>query len=94
MISHWAHERAWYRCRHGYTSATPFEPGQHRTLYLREDRVLDMIIAALQADPFRESVSADRVQAYLRDRDMVAVCGAQTIVLEQYQVTESDGSCR
>lgn len=82
MISHWTHQQAWYRCRHGHTSATPIVPGQHRTLYVREDRVLGAVTAAIQTYPPADHVTADGARAYLRAHDMVAVCDGHTITLQ------------
>lgn len=81
------HGQAWYRCRHGNTSATPAISGQHRTLYMREDRMLDAVTTALQTNPPCEYVTADDVRAYLRDHDMVAVCDGHTISLQRDLVT-------
>ena len=48
MTAHWAHDRAWYRCRHGVTSATPAASARPRTLYLREDRLIQDITILLR----------------------------------------------
>ena len=86
MISHWAHGHAWYRCRHGHTSTTPAVPGQPRTLYLREDRILEAI-TTLRAGRPREHVPAANTRAYLRNHNIVAVCGTQTVTLERDPAT-------
>jgi site-specific DNA recombinase len=39
MESHWVHQNAGYRCRHGYTSTTRPDP-RTRNAYVREDQVL------------------------------------------------------
>nr|WP_268248664.1 recombinase family protein [Streptomyces brasiliensis] len=40
MESHWVHQNAGYRCRHGHTSATRPDPARTRNAYVREDQVL------------------------------------------------------
>ncbi|GAA0682372.1 hypothetical protein GCM10010193_40150 [Kitasatospora atroaurantiaca] len=46
MESCWSNGRAAYRCRHGYTSATP-KPGRAPNAYVREDRVVPHLPALL-----------------------------------------------
>ena len=43
--SAWSIGRAAYRCRHGYTTATPPDPGRPRNAYVREDRILPRLPA-------------------------------------------------
>jgi site-specific DNA recombinase len=40
MESAWSNGKAAYRCRHGYTSASPPDPGRPKNAYIREDRIL------------------------------------------------------
>jgi len=47
MESAWSHGRPAYRCSHGHTSATPPDPGQPGNAYVREDRALAQLPAAL-----------------------------------------------
>jgi hypothetical protein len=42
MDSHWVHERASYRCRHGHSRARPVST-RPKILYVREDQLLDRI---------------------------------------------------
>lgn len=41
MDAHWVHQRAGYRCRHGRSSARPAGTVPAKTVYIREDRILD-----------------------------------------------------
>jgi hypothetical protein len=43
MDAHWVHGRPGYRCRHGYSSAAPRPAGAPRNIYVREDRLLEML---------------------------------------------------
>ncbi|MBK0869884.1 MULTISPECIES: recombinase family protein [unclassified Saccharopolyspora] len=45
MDSHWINRRPGYRCRHGHTSSRPRTADQPRSLYVREDRLLDWLTA-------------------------------------------------
>jgi len=40
LESCWANNRAAYRCRHGYSSASTPDPARPKNLYIREDRIL------------------------------------------------------
>ena len=80
MDSHWVHDRAGYRCRHGHTSAHPGSPGRPKILYVREDHLLDRIrgdrrLRRLLANP-------DTVAAVLRANDMIIVCDHHTWAVE------------
>jgi DNA invertase Pin-like site-specific DNA recombinase len=75
MDSHWVHERASYRCRHGRTSARPAGPGRPKILYVREDHLL----ARIQGDrllrrQLTELAGLDTVAACLRTNNMIIVC--------------------
>ncbi|MEU4221205.1 recombinase family protein [Actinoplanes sp. NPDC026623] len=78
MISHWAHDRAWYRCRHGLSGTAAAEPGRPRTLYLREDRLLRDITAAL-----RPELANGDVADYLRSHHVDAVCTRESMTIER-----------
>ncbi|WP_236647361.1 hypothetical protein [Micromonospora sicca] len=43
MDSHWVHGRPGYRCRHGHTSTRTKASPRPKTLYIREDHLLDRI---------------------------------------------------
>lgn len=43
MDAHWVHGRAGYRCRHGYTTATPRTDQAPRNVYVREDQLRDAL---------------------------------------------------
>lgn len=47
MDAHWVHGRPAYRCRHGYTSATPRPADAPRNVYLREDHLLKALSGML-----------------------------------------------
>lgn len=83
LISHWTHDRAWYRCRHGQTHARPSAFGQPRTLYLREDRTLDAIQNALRSDASLGYTGGSDVARYLRENDLTALCDWTTITLDR-----------
>lgn len=43
MDAHWVHGRPGYRCRHGYSSAAPRPADAPRNVYVREDRLLELL---------------------------------------------------
>ena len=45
LESAWSNDRAAYRCRHGYCSATVPDPARPKNIYLREDRILPHLAA-------------------------------------------------
>ncbi len=47
MDSHWVHNRPGYRCRHGHTSAHQPTVERPKTIYLREDHLIDSLTAHL-----------------------------------------------
>ncbi|GAA2559913.1 hypothetical protein GCM10010210_37750 [Pseudonocardia hydrocarbonoxydans] len=51
LDSHWVHDRAGYRCRHGHSSACPPAPGQPKTVYVREGRLIHELADRLASDP-------------------------------------------
>jgi Recombinase zinc beta ribbon domain len=77
MDAHWVHGRPAYRCRHGYTSATPRPPGAPRNVYHREDHLLD-VLPALLADPIGDDAernpSQEDLVGVLRERGLQIVC--------------------
>jgi hypothetical protein len=81
---HWAHGRARYRCRHGYTSASDAQIDRPRTLYVREDQLVEQ--ACTQLAPMigadADSISAFGLAAQLRERGYTLVCTPVSITLD------------
>lgn len=50
LDSHWVHGRPGYRCRHGRSSACPPTLGESKTVYVREDRLIDELADRLPSD--------------------------------------------
>ncbi|WIY01060.1 recombinase family protein [Amycolatopsis mongoliensis] len=48
LDSHWNHGRPTYRCRHGYTSTQLASQERAKTLYIREDQLVDQINMRLE----------------------------------------------
>ncbi|HEU5475474.1 MAG TPA: recombinase family protein [Actinophytocola sp.] len=75
MDAHWVHGRPGYRCRHGYTSATPRPADGPCNVYHREDHLLDAL-PGLLTDTLGED--ADRSPhdpvGTLREQDLLIVC--------------------
>ncbi|HEU5024098.1 MAG TPA: recombinase family protein [Spirillospora sp.] len=69
MDSHWVNQRPGYRCRHGRTSANPPTPDQPKTLYVREDRLLDVLADHLQLPDH------DETEQHLKTRTIVITYG-------------------
>jgi hypothetical protein len=55
MDAHWVHERVGYRCRHGHSSARPRSSDRSKTLYVREDHLLDRVRGDRQLRQLAES---------------------------------------
>lgn len=81
---HWAHGRARYRCRHGYTSSSDAQPGHLKTLYVRQDQILAQAGAQLTnfagVDP--ASLTAAELATQLRSREITIVCTPVSITLD------------
>jgi site-specific DNA recombinase len=69
MDAHWVHQRAGYRCRHGYRSTTSRPSDAPENIYLREDEILRRI--ALGVEPQAGLGSTQEVINFLRSNDMV-----------------------
>lgn len=52
MDAHWVHGRAGYRCRHGYTTATPRPDQAPRNVYVREDHLRKALPGLLSRQGF------------------------------------------
>jgi len=76
MDSHWVNDRAGYRCRHGHTSAKTRAPDQPGNLYVREDRLLDLLASRLRLADHKE------IRASLKAQRLVIVFGLGGVALE------------
>jgi hypothetical protein len=74
MDAHWVHGRPGYRCRHGYSSARPRPVDGARSLYPREEHVVEEV-DALVVSPEGRRVVGGGLPGYLRDAGLVVVCG-------------------
>ncbi|MEU0528963.1 zinc ribbon domain-containing protein [Amycolatopsis tolypomycina] len=81
LDSHWNHGRPTYRCRHGHTSTQLAGHPRPKTLYIREDHLVEAIRirlgdqdgdghATLESDRTRSS----RVASALRNSGRFVVC--------------------
>jgi len=61
MDSHWAHGRPGYRCRHGHTSAQRRPPGLGRSIYIREDVLVDRLHFCLDCPPRTDHAALARI---------------------------------
>lgn len=73
MDAHWVHQRAGYRCRHGYRSTTSRPLDAPESIYLREDEILQRITAriSLGVEPHAKPRSTQEVINFLRANDML-----------------------
>jgi site-specific DNA recombinase len=69
MDAHWVHQRAGYRCRHGYRSTASRPSDAPENIYIREDEILRRI--ALGVEPQAGLGSAQEVINSLRSNAMV-----------------------
>jgi len=75
MDSHWVHQRAGYRCRHGHRGIRPTGAERPATLYVREDRIIAAVADQIAVPGFGTNhPPAQRVAAYLRDMRIVLTC--------------------
>ncbi|WP_433125516.1 recombinase family protein [Micromonospora sp. CA-240977] len=85
MDSHWVHDRAGYRCRHGNTSTRPTSSRRQKTLYVREDHLLDRIrhdSCLRRHHPAMRDQDPDSVAGYLRLNNMIIVCDHDAWTIE------------
>jgi hypothetical protein len=76
LHSHWLRGRAAYRCRHGATSAKAHQiRGSAKSLYLREDRILDRVRVHLGPE-LKGDPSPHAVAEHLRVHDLEVTCTA------------------
>ncbi|UUV32953.1 recombinase family protein [Amycolatopsis roodepoortensis] len=82
MDSHWVHDRPGYRCRHGHSSARQPATGRPKTIYLREDHLIDRIAAHfgdLDDHDARDHARARVVAAELRATGAIVVCDSEGV---------------
>ncbi|MGW4946866.1 recombinase family protein [Actinoplanes sp. NPDC004185] len=83
---HWAHGRARYRCRHGYTSASASDaqPNRMKTLYVREDQALAEAGGQLarHLGTTWDAIPISGVAGQLRSRGIAIVCTPVSINLD------------
>jgi hypothetical protein len=75
MDAHWVHGRPGYRCRHGYTTATPRPDHAPRNVYVREDHLLETLAGLLHQDGQVDDHDPGDVGECLRRRGLEIVCG-------------------
>jgi site-specific DNA recombinase len=80
LDSHWNHGRATYRCRHGHTSTQSPSQSRPKTLYIREDHLVDEISIRLEdeghdghATPELDRPRRRRVAAALRKSGKIII---------------------
>jgi hypothetical protein len=78
MDAHWVHGRPGYRCRHGYTTATPRPSHAPRNVYAREDHLLETVVGLLQQDGQHDDHEPGDVGKCLRHRGLELVCGHES----------------
>jgi len=81
---HWAHGHARYRCRHGYTSASDAQPDRPKTVYVREDQLIEQARAQLAShigvEP--DNINPTTLATRLRDRHITIVCTPVSITMD------------
>jgi hypothetical protein len=79
LDSHWVNDRPGYRCRHGYTSASPAtdRPRRERVIYVREDELLQDLASTLRHES-GDPVTPDEVPTLLREGSIVVICNHTT----------------
>ncbi|RJQ92547.1 recombinase family protein [Amycolatopsis panacis] len=91
MDSHWVHHRPGYRCRHGHSSARQPATGRPKTIYLREDHLIDRIAAHIGDSDDHDAgghVRTCLIAAELRATGSIVVCDRRGVTL----VSECDVS--
>jgi site-specific DNA recombinase len=90
LDSHWNHGRPTYRCRHGHTSTQRTGQPRPKTLYLREDHLVDEIHVRLgvqdgygHATLESARTRSSRVATALRGSGQVIVCDSAGWRLEE-----------
>jgi DNA invertase Pin-like site-specific DNA recombinase len=81
--AHWVHDRAGYRCRHGQASGAGRPPGAVRTLYVREDTLLEYARTRLGIDtPEDRDTTLDEISGRLRTQRMTFAFDGTGITLQ------------
>ncbi|MFF1610283.1 hypothetical protein ACFVYA_21095 [Amycolatopsis sp. NPDC058278] len=80
LDSHWNHGRPTYRCRHGHTSTQRADHERPKTLYIREDDLVDQISIRLGDEGIAGHAKTEldrprqrRVAAVLRESGKIIV---------------------
>jgi hypothetical protein len=82
MDAHWIHGRPGYRCRHGYSSAVPRPGNALRNVYVREERLLELLPGMLpntggtRSCPIAGGPEVDLVEG-IRQQRLQIVCSPQ-----------------
>jgi hypothetical protein len=71
MDAHWVNHRAGYQCGHGRTSAQTRTPDQPRSIYVREDRLLETLADRLDLTNHAE------IGPYMKTQQLAIVCSAE-----------------
>ncbi|MFI6073897.1 recombinase family protein [Actinoplanes sp. NPDC051343] len=81
---HWAHGRARYRCRHGRTSASDALPDPPKTLFVRQDQLIEQatIQLAHMLGVDAAAISVRELARQLRERGITIVCTPVSITLD------------
>ena len=71
LDAHWVHGWAGYRCRHGYASSQPRRLDEVKNVYVREDVLLEELVARLSpagagCEPDGAPAAAARMASELR----------------------------
>ncbi|MET7998844.1 recombinase [Amycolatopsis sp. NPDC005232] len=81
LDSHWNHGRPTYRCRHGHTSTQGPNQTRPKTLYIREDHLIDQISIRLgdqttngHTEPSPDRTQPSRIATALRKSGTFIIC--------------------
>ncbi|QYN26575.1 recombinase family protein [Amycolatopsis sp. DSM 110486] len=82
LDSHWNHGRPTYRCRHGHTSTRGPNQARPKTLYIREDHLIDQISIQLEdptthgghTGPGSDRTRRNRIATALRTSATFVIC--------------------
>lgn len=77
MEAHWVHGRPGYRCRHGYSTATPRPKDGPRNVDVREEHLLQTAARLLPADRPEGDRSLREIREALSDGQLQISCGPE-----------------
>ncbi|WP_409187003.1 recombinase family protein [Amycolatopsis sp. VS8301801F10] len=77
MEAHWVHGRPGYRCRHGYSTATPRPKDGPRNVYVREEHLLQAAAHLLPADRPDGTRSPREIREALNDGQLEISCSLE-----------------